>query len=62
MSVLPLIRRAACLFMLRKTSQRSWGMKWLEGVDAESRYFHKNPGRFKIVVGGFIFNRSGTMP
>ena len=22
-----------CLFMLRKNTQRSWGMKWLEGVD-----------------------------
>ena len=51
--------------MLRKNSQRSWGMKWLEGVvNCQPRTWHFPgiPERLKIVVGRFHFNDSGTMP
>ena len=53
--------------MLRKNSQGSWGMKWLEGVDKthdpqRTWHFPGIPERLKIVVGGFHFNDSGTMP
>ena len=29
--------------MLRNKTQRSWEMKWLEGVDAENMAFSWNP-------------------
>ena len=56
--------------MLRKTSQRSWGMKWLEGVDKYQIFTtHKEHGispetlsnlRSSLEVSPF--NDSGTMP
>jgi hypothetical protein len=43
MSAQAFIKPNGCLFMLRKTSQRSWGKKWLEGVDAENMAFPQKP-------------------
>ena len=59
-----------CLFMLRKKSQGSWEMKWLEGVDKyQILTTHKEHGispetlsdlRSSLEVSPF--NDSGTMP
>ena len=56
--------------MLRKNTQRSWGMKWLEGVDKyQILTTHKEHGispetlsDLRSSLADFTFNDSGTMP
>jgi hypothetical protein len=43
MSAQAFIKLNGCLFMLKNNSQRSSGMKGLEGVDAENMAFSWNP-------------------
>ena len=43
MSASVLIKHKAAYSCSERTAKRSWGMKWLEGVDAENMAFSRNP-------------------
>jgi hypothetical protein len=62
MSAQAFIKPNGCLFMLRKNSHDLGGRRGWRASMQRTWHFPGIPERFMIVVGGFHFNDSGTMP